>query len=412
MQDELQATAEALAAELGRSVYIEAPGYIPLAVSTHYGALDKARMDALLARTIAPEMVAYYKQWHLDAADEPVHIPGNNALGLLPRVVYPIRHNGRLLARVWLVNAEPALVEDDDATVARAARVIGRILFRRDEKTQQRADADEAALRTLLRGDVPNRQAVLDEALWRHDIASGSSVTVLVAQGVAVVSSRVEVTSEALKSFAADVGTASGGMAVIPAAWSSELVAVSPVRGDVQRTGRALAPVLRAVATRHGLQIAGIGIGAAVHGADGLTDSYRQAKYCASVDRKLAPLEGYRDWDHLGMLRLFAEVPWNTDGIDLIHPGLGRLFEDTRSPLPGTLWTYLQCGGDAQQTISQLNVHRGNLYYRLGRAEEILGLSLNDGNIRLSLHAGLLLAKLAGFPGLDTAPIPPFNKTP
>lgn len=412
MQDELQAAAEALAAELGRSVYIEAPGYIPLAVSTHYGALDKARMDALLARTVAPEMMAYYKQWHIDAADEPVHIPGNDSLGLLPRVVYPIRHNGRLLAHVWLVNAEPPLVDADDVTVARAARAIGRILFRRDEKTQQRADADESALRTLLRGDVPNRQAVLNEALRRHDIASNSSVTVLVAQGVSVASSQVNVTSEALKSFAADLGTASGGMTVIPAAWSPELVAVSPVRSDVQRTGHVLARVLRAVATRHGLQIAGIGIGASVREAEGLTESYRQAKYCAYVDRKLAPHEGYKDWDHLGMLRLFAEVPWTTDGVDLIHPGLGRLFEDRRSPLPGTLWTYLQCGGDVQQTIALLNIHRGTLYYRLGRAEEILGLSLSEGNTRLSLHAGLLLAKLADLPGLDKAANPPLEKTP
>lgn len=412
MQDELQAAAEALAAELGRSVYIEAPGYIPLAVSTHYGALDKARMDALLARTIAPEMMAYYKQWHIDAADEPVHIPGNETLGLLPRVVYPIRHNGRLLAHLWLVNAEPPLVESDHTAVARAARAIGRILFRRDEKTQQRAEADESSLQTLLRGDAPQRQSALDEALLRHDIASNSAVAVLVAQGVEVASSQVEVTPEALKSFAADLGTASGGLTLISAAWSPDLVAVSPVLGDVHRTGHGIARVLRAGALRHGLQIAGIGIGSVVRGAEGLADSYRQAKYCAKVDRRLAPHDGYHDWDHLGMLRMFADVPWTTEGIDVIHPGLQRLFEDPKSPLPGTLWAYLQCGGDAQQTIGQLNFHRGTLYYRLGRVEEILGLSLSEGSVRLSLHAGLLLAKLAGLPGLETSPMPALDKAP
>ncbi|MCO4253734.1 PucR family transcriptional regulator [Pseudarthrobacter cellobiosi] len=405
MQDELQAAAEALAAELGRSAYIEAPaGFVPLAVSTHYGAVDKARIDALLARAIAPELLAYYKQWHLDAADKPVRIRGNESLGLLPRVVYPVRHNGQLLAHVWLVDADPPITETDDAAVARASRAIGRILFRRDEKTQQRAEADESTLRTLLREDLAGRQEALEEALRRRDIAAGGAIAILVAKGITVASTGCPVTSDALKSFASDLGATSGGTSLIPAAWTPELVALAPVRGDTKRTAPGLARVVRSVGARHNLRFGGIGLGSAVPGVAGLAASYRHGQYCARVNQSLDPHEGCKDWDDLGKIRMFAEIPWTLQGIDMVHPGLSRLFDDERSPLPMTLWTYLQCGGDVQETSGQLNMHRGTMYYRLGRTEEILGLRLGDGETRLSLHAGLLLAKLAGLLDPGNAP--------
>ena len=396
MQDELQTSAEALAAELNRSVYIEAPGYIPLAVSAHYGAVDQARIDALLSRTESPELMAYYKPWRLDAADAPVHIPANEALGLLPRVVYPVRHNGRLFAHIWLIDADPPIGEADDIAVDRASRTIGRILFRRDEKVQERAYADESALRILLREDLAGRQGVLEEALRRHDAAADVPIVVLVARGITVASTGEPVTADALESFAAELGTTSGGTAMIPAAWAPELVALVPARGDVIAAAQRHAHAVRAVAARYGLRFAGIGFGSPVCGVDGLADSYRQGRYCARVAERLTPQEGCRVWDSLGTFRMFAEIPWTPSGVDMVQPGLSSLFDDDRSPLAVTLWTYLECAGDVQEAVGRLNIHRGTLYYRLGRAEELLGIQLGDGESRFRLHAGLQLAKLAG----------------
>ncbi|WP_155361325.1 helix-turn-helix domain-containing protein [Acrocarpospora macrocephala] len=45
--------------------------------------------------------------------------------------------------------------------------------------------------------------------------------------------------------------------------------------------------------------------------------------------------------------------------------------------------------GDVGRTSSALFVHRSTVYYRLGRLEELLGVSFEDGLVRLELHIWL-----------------------
>jgi DNA-binding PucR family transcriptional regulator len=72
---------------------------------------------------------------------------------------------------------------------------------------------------------------------------------------------------------------------------------------------------------------------------------------------------------------------------------------DAEGPLVETLETWLDEGCDSRATVARLQVHRTSLYYRLGRIEEITGLSLNSGAARLDLHLGLKLARLQGLLG-------------
>jgi len=51
-----------------------------------------------------------------------------------------------------------------------------------------------------------------------------------------------------------------------------------------------------------------------------------------------------------------------------------------------TLLTYIRCGMNREQTRITLNIHRNTLPYRLKKIEEILGHSLDDGELLLNLY--------------------------
>jgi sugar diacid utilization regulator len=65
-------------------------------------------------------------------------------------------------------------------------------------------------------------------------------------------------------------------------------------------------------------------------------------------------------------------------------------------PVLATLETYLDLAGDAKASAQRLKLHRGTLYYRLQKAEQIAGVSLRSGDDRLALHLGFKLARLIG----------------
>jgi DNA-binding PucR family transcriptional regulator len=83
----------------------------------------------------------------------------------------------------------------------------------------------------------------------------------------------------------------------------------------------------------------------------------------------------------------------------MIPPGVLALLSDPAAPvLVPTLETFLDCAGDVQRAARELHVHRTTLYHRLGRVEQICGLSLRDGRDRLLLHLVLGLRRVHGLP--------------
>lgn len=102
-------------------------------------------------------------------------------------------------------------------------------------------------------------------------------------------------------------------------------------------------------------------------------------------------------WSGLGAHALLAQLAPPVWDDTLIPQGVLTLFADpSAAVLVPTLETYLDCAGDVQRTARELCVHRTTLYYRLGRAEQISGLSLRDGRDRLLLHLVLGLRRLHG----------------
>jgi sugar diacid utilization regulator len=128
--------------------------------------------------------------------------------------------------------------------------------------------------------------------------------------------------------------------------------------------------------------------------------SARRAREALDVTEKVPGFGTVTAWEELGVYRLLVQLPLDELPEDAIPDGLRTLMEqDTEGTLVETLETWLDEGCDSRQTVARLQVHRTSLYYRLGRIEEITGMSLSAGSVRLDLHLGLKLARLQGLLG-------------
>lgn len=60
------------------------------------------------------------------------------------------------------------------------------------------------------------------------------------------------------------------------------------------------------------------------------------------------------------------------------------------------LYTYLRCERKATDASQLLHMHRNNVVYRINRIEELLGMSLDDDNVRLCLSLSYVMLRLTG----------------
>jgi purine catabolism regulator len=97
-------------------------------------------------------------------------------------------------------------------------------------------------------------------------------------------------------------------------------------------------------------------------------------------------------YDDLALLRLLSPLDAGPTLANFVERELNPLFEyDKRrnSELIGTLSAFLAVNGSKIQAARMLQVERRTVYYRLERIEELLGISLEDPEIRIRLYLAL-----------------------
>jgi len=133
-----------------------------------------------------------------------------------------------------------------------------------------------------------------------------------------------------------------------------------------------------------------IGQGDAVESLRDAGTSYRRA--LAALRVAAHEESGTASWDGLGVERVVTALP--DAALEDLPEGLRRLLAGDQS-LVRTLEAYLDHAGDVKRTAAALSLHRGGLYYRLRRIEEVAGVNLHDGEDRLLCHLALRLARLS-----------------
>ncbi|GAA3583332.1 helix-turn-helix domain-containing protein [Klugiella xanthotipulae] len=407
---DLFALAETVAAQVRGLVTIEDSGGEVLAYSRAIEGADELRISSILGRRgPADQMRRLSDEGVLSAlASEGsvLRVPANEELGRAARLAAGIHSDGRQLGTLWVQEGREPFSADANALIPGAARLAARLMRGREHPAHRddRLVLVGLGLGAEPAGEAPRLATVTETYALAsllnpqpHDLLAVIGVTVLPVPEVPTVDTdavadppAAELTADTMSylrlhaasyrrpiALAAHRGTIYGVVATSdPDAlqhWAAS--ALADAGGRFGRSLRA------AVAEAPGGMVA---LPEARRSVDHLLDAVRRdpARYPAVVS-----LSGLRSDVLLSdIVALVADQPRLRD------PRLDALREhDTRSggELVASIRAYLDAFSDVRAAAAVLRVHPNTLRYRLGRAEDLSGLALNDPATRIVL--GVLL---------------------
>lgn len=367
---ELQDLVDDLAEVLARPISIEDRRYRLVAHSAQQHFADPVRRESILERRADARVVEYLRRHGVESAESVVAIPAAPELGMAARTCQPLRAHGALLGFLWVLDGDQALSERDHAALTATAAAVSADLWRRRE----RGDAE----RRLRREQLAIVLAGGDGAA-----AAATSLAAVLGPG-----------PYALAVAPGDDGLAQAARRRWPhgelATGQHEDQAV--VVAGVAHSG---APALAECLHRAGAQVAAAG--GRVDDLGDLARSLAQAEvagWAARADRgRFGSVVAYEElggWATVVELWLAAGRPTPPPPIDAIarHRAGAELLAAAEAVLEGG-------GSDMAAIAERLHVHRGTLYRRIERIQELTGLDLADGDDRLALHLGLRLRRLS-----------------
>ncbi|MCP2344038.1 PucR family transcriptional regulator [Nonomuraea roseoviolacea] len=344
---DLQDIVDELARLLGASATLEDRSFRLLAYGAQHGDIDTVRQESILRRRATPEVRDYFERYGIVRAGHPVRIPADADLKVLARVCWPLRHQDVTYGYLWLLDSG-SLTDD---LLRRAEPLVGRAAAALAQEARSRRDAGRG-LRALLSADPEER--------------AGASLEVpgpVAAIAVRESDNRV-----------AALWTLPRGVLARPGS-PVALLAPAHLAGEVART----------VQAAYGTAA---GVGAVRRDPGEAWQSWREARQALRIAEHFPRFAPVARWEDLGAHRLLARLG---------QADLAELAAETAAldgELAHTVETYLDLGGNAQKTAAELGIHRQTLYYRLGKAERLLGRDLGEGDDRLAVHLGLKAARL------------------
>ncbi len=355
-----------------------------------------------LNRRLQCAVVIDFRPYRTPSPDAPVRIPANPQLGIESRLYMPVRHDGTLLAHLWVFDPASRITEADFEMVQAAAEAAGLILNREQLLADLDRSRERELLRDLLSADASLRTQAARELVAFDLFAPASPVQALVVQPLGGEASELDESQRG--AIAAALEKARAGLTpghVLHLVRNDHGLAVLGPKDPALRSGGVAAvarelheALLASLPAGSGRQVL-VGIGAPQPSLVGALESYEQARDAIRVAGVASMFAPIAEWDQLGIYRLLSRFPIEDLSLETLHPGLQPLLQyEDGGTLVETLECYLDCGCDARKASAQLFIHRGTLYYRLRRIEALTGADLTSGEDRLALHLSLRLARL------------------
>lgn len=402
---DLQRIVDGLGRTTHRAVAVtDARGRI-LAYSSHEGEVDEVRRASILTRQTPAASLAWSRSYGIESSMQPVRIPRNDELGMAPRLCAPVRHDGKLLGYLWLVEDEgqaeivlPAVeVAAESAAVALHREQLLEVIERGHERE---------LLRDLLSVIPEQREQAADELVDR-DLFTPGATTVLVARPVRErlpMSRDDSGVREAVEHALGQTRRGLGRRQVLQLVRHDHgllVLAADSRRGDAAGTlaatlHEALAAALAALPDGAAWRPV-VGMGDPVPELAQTLSSHNQALRAAEAAALLESFGPVTRWAQLGVYQTLMSLPLGELGAGSLHPGLTTLMGLRDADIwLDTLETWFDLGADARAAAVSLSVQRGTLYHRLNRIEQLASVDLSRGDDRLALHLGLKLMRLAG----------------
>lgn len=384
MASEIQRCVDAIGELLGLPVSLTDVDLNSLRFSPHTEELiDEVRRDSLLLRHTAPWVREWFAEYGVGKTIKPVRVEPQPSRETMSRVVVPVQHRGVQLGLLCVLDPDRSCTAPELGSIADLVTELGALMYDEEADRLQvsrlvydllagSASASARALKDLQETTgIPSQAEYVAATISGVDGPAKPQAKSIAARGRAGVPGAPTARPDFLQSAAAT----DHHVFLLPAA------ALDPVTaaGDLSR----LTDVARGCC---GEPI--VGVGQCYPLAEAAL-SYRQAEAAMSAAARLDDVPALVAYADLGAYRwLTTSTDYDLD--TAIDPRTRVLIEAGDDELLATLTTYLESGCDAAATATHIHVHRGTLYYRLHKAEDMTGLDLTRGPDRLTLHLGLL----------------------
>ena len=381
MRSELQNIVDGLATRLGVPTSLTDSQFNSIVFGPHEDAdIDQIRRQALLNRQTSPQVREWFESFGSAAATGPLRIPADPKMSAKSRVIIPARWGTITYGFLCLLDDAHKLEPEDLAIAEAAMPEVARLLLKQHRDRQRGAET----LYTLL-SPVPGER---DEAAAELRMARGA-----LASRVAVMRYTTEVDELTLERSIDEV--------------LRRAAARNRNRSVLRHVESERAVFLMMSATQ--AQAHSLVLDLAGHCAElmpencriaaGISDEYldfadtaaflEQAELAARAAVGLCQEKTYvAEWSQLGAQRVLVSIPQRRIA-DAVDPRFSALVDSTDSTLISTLEVYLDSASHVQRTSETLGIHRGTLYYRLRKAQDISGFDLANGLDVLSLHLAI-----------------------
>ena len=135
------------------------------------------------------------------------------------------------------------------------------------------------------------------------------------------------------------------------------------------------------------------GIGRVAHDLQGIPLSFREAQQALEIGRRLFGEGNLHSFARLGIYRLLFYLSDHGEMTAFYQETLGPLLSND-SIYIDTLEGFFRCNGNLSEMARTMHFHRNSLLYRINRIEALLGHSLEDPELRLSLQIALKIHHL------------------
>jgi purine catabolism regulator len=340
-------------------------------------------------------------------SDRPVKVAANPAFDFSGRVAMRIAGEDEMLGVIWVTDTARALGERDYEVIQQAADVAAAILSRQRAVLQQETDLRAEFLEDVVRGRItsPDNLRALARGLgWNIDrlqqalVVSIDDFERFAVRVAGRTGSRAQwvrnrlAEAVRLETLAIDPG------AIIGPRSTGIVVLLDTGHTDGERRKEAAVRLAERIVKRAATLIADltvtVGVGRDFTSFEHMAESFRQAELAARLGASLWGGNRAVHYDDLGVHRVLFAL---REDEELNTPALRRLVEHDRrrgTSYVHTLDTYFACMGRLSTAAEQLGVHRNTLEYRMGRIEELAGVSIDDPNNRLALELGIRLLQL------------------
>jgi hypothetical protein len=386
VRPELQEIADEASRILDADVTVEDREFNLVAFGTQGEDVDAVRLESILRRHSTRQVREWFEQFGIATSPRPIRTPEDASQGIRSRLCVPARWRGVTYGYIWAIQDTVGV---DDPAVGLVAQLAEHAAAYLAQFNRQRED-DALAVTDLLSSDA---DTVRRSVLWIVDrglIARRTPVVAVVVGGWGAafgVGDALIANLWALpRTVLADSGHNSTTL-LVPLRSADDL---SPALDAAELTLKLYSGVLPPGWDGH--LVAGVGDPRPDIGT--VRDSWLEARLAARVAAAVPAVRPIARWAELGVYRLLAAVPDPDLAKLLLDAPLRRLLAEPDPTLADTVRAYLDRAGNVAQTAAALHIHRQTLYARLGKAEQLTGLSLASGHDRLRLHLGLIIAPL------------------